>query len=143
MKKLFFLFLCLPFALFAAEKTKLMVDNGKHQYTLTVEVVQSEAERAQGLMGRTELPDNQGMLFVYTQTTQSPFWMKNTLIPLSIGFLDEEGTLLQVLDMEPCRKEPCALYVPAVPYRYALEVSKGWFKAHGIEKGAKMQWPHG
>lgn len=140
MKKLLFLLL-LPCLAFAAEWQQLEINSGQSKKTLMVEVVKNDADRAQGLMGRKEMPEGQGMLFVFPQLVQSPFWMKNTLIPLSIGFLDENGTLLQVLDMEPCGKEPCPLYVPEVAYRYAIEVPQGWFKANGIEKGAKIALP--
>jgi uncharacterized membrane protein (UPF0127 family) len=142
MKKFcFFTIICLPWLLQAAELHQLTVDNGKSKNVIEAEVVKTETERAKGLMGMTHLADNQGMLFVFAQPTQSPFWMKNTPLPLSIGFLDESGKLVQTLDMDPCPQEPCPLYMPDAPYRYALELPQGWFKVHDVHPGTAITLP--
>jgi uncharacterized protein len=100
-----------------------------------VEVADEAGERARGLMGRRELAPEDGMVFVFPETTRGAFWMKNTLIPLSIAFYDESGTILRILDMEPCRADPCPLYDPEVAYRGALEVNRGAFSRWGVSAG--------
>jgi uncharacterized protein len=98
-----------------------------------VEVADTEQERARGLMGRTELADDAGMVFVFPQDTTSSFWMKDTLIPLSIAFYDDSGRIVRILDMEPCQRDPCPVYDPRAVYRGALEVDKGAFRRWGVE----------
>ncbi len=105
---------------------------------LTVELAQTAAERSRGLMGREELPDNRGMLFVFPQDTETAFWMKNTLIPLSIAFIAEDGAILDVQDMEALSEE---LHRSPQPYRYALEVNQDWFREHGFEMGDRVEIP--
>lgn len=109
--------------------------------TVGAEVADTQAERATGLMNREHLDEDAGMLFVYTEPTKGAFWMKNTLIPLSIAFITRRsGTLrvVSVLDMEPCRKEPCTLYSPGVSYLLALEVNQGFYEREGVEEGAEV-----
>ncbi len=75
------------------------------------------------------------MLFRYDEDTNERFWMKDTLIPLSIAFLDAEGRVLVILDMEPCVADPCPLYEAGAPYRMALEVNQGAFEQLGAHVG--------
>jgi uncharacterized membrane protein (UPF0127 family) len=103
--------------------------------TLQVEVAATPGARARGLMGRTELPSDQGMAFVFGQPTTGRFWMKDTLIPLSIAFWDERNRVVAILDMQPCRADPCPTYGPDQPYVGAVEVNLGYFEGHGIEVG--------
>ncbi len=107
---------------------------------LTVEIADTNQTRAKGLMGRTELAEDRGMLFIYEETQRLVFWMKNTLIPLSIGFFDENQSLIQVLDMEPPLGKNLIRYRSTAPALYALEVNQGWFEKHGIEPGAKFSF---
>jgi uncharacterized protein len=100
-----------------------------------VEVADSDGERARGLMGRSSLPENAGMLFVYDEPSAGGYWMKNTLIPLSIAFMAGNGRILRILDMEPCRADPCAVYDPGVTYASALEVNRGALARAGIREG--------
>jgi uncharacterized protein len=86
-------------------------------------------------MNVEKLPKNEGMLFVFPEKTYGGFWMKNTLIPLSIAFLDSEGRILKILDMVPCKEDDCPTYQPALFYHYALEVNLGWFEQHQIKEG--------
>lgn len=83
----------------------------------------------QGLMFVTDLGDLDGMLFVWEEDTTGPFWMKDTLLPLDIAFFDADGTLVDLLSMEPCTTDPCPVYEAAGPYRYALEAPRGAFDA--------------
>lgn len=89
--------------------------------TFRPEVAKTSAQRTRGLMQRTQAPKD-GMLFVFPQTTTGGFWMKNTLVPLTIVFFDSAGNRVQKLSMVPCRKDPCAIYDPGRPYRFALEL---------------------
>ncbi len=100
-----------------------------------MEVADTAAERKRGLMHRKALAEDAGMLFVYERETSGGFWMKNTLIPLSIAFYDADGKILAILDMTPCRADPCAVYDPGVGYRGALEVNRGAFRRWGVTKG--------
>jgi hypothetical protein len=103
------------------------------EHVLQVELATTPEERTQGLMFREDLPPNGGMLFVFPTSLPRAFWMQNTPLPLSIAFLDEEGRILNIEQMEPL--DPGPRYRSAGPARYALEVHQGWFAARGIEAG--------
>jgi uncharacterized membrane protein (UPF0127 family) len=107
--------------------------------TVTVEVADSDAERSRGLMGRTSLPADVGMVFVYEDDHRGPFWMKDTLIPLSIAFYAADGRILKILDLAPCTRDPCALHDPEVAYRGALEVNRGAFGRWGVVPGDRLR----
>ena len=108
--------------------------------TLQVEVADTPETRAQGLMYRTSLPENRGMLFVCEAPRKVNLWMKNTFIPLSVGFFDEEKTLFQTADMFPVRTGATSfpLTPSEKPILYALEVNLGWFTRHKIHPGMKF-----
>ena len=89
--------------------------------TFRPEVAKTSAQRSRGLMSRSQAPKD-GMLFVFPETTTGGFWMKNTLVPLTIVFFDSAGNRVRKLSMVPCRKDPCAIYEPGRPYRFALEL---------------------
>ena len=96
-----------------------------------------------GLMERTSLPENAGMLFVYPedQGARSGFWMYNTLIPLDIAWLDEKGVIVSMATMVPCETESaskCPSWVPGVRYRNVLEMNAGYFDAHNVQVGDKL-----
>jgi uncharacterized protein len=112
-------------------------DGGEH--VVDVEVADSDAERQRGLMGRSELGADAGMVFVYDTDQRGGFWMKNTLVPLSIAFYDRRGHILRILDMEPCRRDSCPIYDPGVAYRGALEVNRGAFRRWGIREGDTLR----
>ena len=105
-----------------------------------VEVADDPAEQAKGLMDRTTLGENRGMLFIYPEERELSFWMKNTLIPLSIAFIDSERRIIDIQDMKPLDDEPPS-YVSAEPARYALEVNRGFFEEHGVEVGDTAELP--
>ncbi|MDR7545042.1 MAG: DUF192 domain-containing protein [Armatimonadota bacterium] len=110
--------------------------------TLDVEIARSAEARARGLMHRTALPENAGMLFIFEADGRWGFWMKNTLIPLSVGFIDRTWRLLEVLDMHVApdpANGPFEIYEPRQAYRYALEVNQGLFARRGIAPGARLQ----
>jgi uncharacterized membrane protein (UPF0127 family) len=109
---------------------------------LRVEIANTKATRSQGLMGRKNLPKNQVMLFVFSVPHMLSFWMKDTFIPLSIGFFDENKKLLQITDMLPYSKKGgvCKSYQSIKPSKYALEVNQGWFQKNGIEIGTEFSF---
>lgn len=103
-------------------------------------IADEDSERAYGLMYRPRMREDLGMAFLWPNDTSGGFWMKNTLIPLSIAFFDDSGTIVKILDMEPCSHqdevEPgCPVYDPGVTYRGALEVNQGAFADWGIAEG--------
>jgi uncharacterized membrane protein (UPF0127 family) len=106
---------------------------------LDVEIAETEAQRDFGLMLRKSLPDDAGMAFLFPSDTKATFWMKDTLIPLSVAFADGDGKILAILDMEPCRADPCPVYDPGVSYRTALEVNKGALTRLGVRRGDVLE----
>lgn len=102
---------------------------------VVAEVADDEHEREVGLMGRTALGANQGMLFVYPDEAPRSFWMKNTVLPLSIAYLDSQGRIVRIADMTPLDLSPVPSRRPAM---YALEMERGWFAAHGVLEGDKV-----
>ena len=78
------------------------------------------------------------MLFVFEEDVDFGFWMKNTLIPLSIAFADAGGEIVRILDMEPCEADPCTAYEPEATYRTALEVNQGAFADWGVAEGDRL-----
>lgn len=119
-------------------KSTLYVEQEGRRHPLKVEVADTPERQAQGLMFRKTLAEDEGMVFLFPSPTAGGFWMKNTLIPLSIAFFDREGVILRILDMTPCRADPCPVYYPGVVYQGALEVNQGWFKRRGLTPGARV-----
>jgi uncharacterized membrane protein (UPF0127 family) len=103
--------------------------------TLRVEIAETPAQQARGLMYRRRLASRSGMVFLFPTDTRGGFWMKNTLIPLSIAFYDARGRILRMLDMSPCRVARCPTYDPKVAYRGALEVNRGAFRRWNVRRG--------
>ena len=106
--------------------------------TVRLEVAADPAARARGLMGRREVPEGTGMVFLYPEDVAEAFWMKNTLVPLSIAFVAADGRVVSVAEMTPCEADPCPSYAPAGPYRYAVELAAGAFPAAGVGEGANV-----
>ena len=105
-------------------------------FQITAEVADTPALRTRGLMGRQSLPPNHGMLFIFEQPQQQCFWMRNTPLPLSIAFLDDEGRISSTADMQPLSE---ATHCSQVPVRYALEMEQGWFAKRGIQPGEMIR----
>ena len=104
-------------------------------YRIEAEVMATPERRATGLMRRAEMPQQHGMLFVFPQEQRHCMWMKNTLLPLSVAFLDRTGKIINVEDMQPqSENNHCA----AGDARYALEMNIGWFKTRGLSRGAQV-----
>jgi uncharacterized protein len=104
-------------------------------HLIQAEVVADMATRAQGLMHRKSLPQNAGMLFIFDEHAVHCMWRKNTLIPLSVAFIDDGGTIVNIADMEPHSE---ASHCAGQPVRYALEMNRGWFAARGIKPGTRL-----
>ncbi|MBK8523129.1 MAG: DUF192 domain-containing protein [Betaproteobacteria bacterium] len=102
-------------------------------HRIEAEVAANQADRSQGLMHRRSLAKNQGMIFAFPQAAMHCFWMKNTPLPLSIAFLDEQGKIINIDEMLPETEDN---HCPVRPARFALEMNAGWFKAKGLQPGA-------
>ncbi len=105
-------------------------------HIIDTELAVSPAQQQTGMMFRTEMGANEGMLFVNDDTAVRCFWMRNTLIPLSIAFVSNDGTIVNIADMQP-RSE--ASHCSAKPVRYALEMRQGWFSKRGIAAGTRLR----
>jgi uncharacterized protein len=103
-----------------------------------LEVAADAATRAVGLMGRERVPPGSGMVFLYPADTTASFWMKNTLVPLSIAFVAADGRVVSTTEMTPCRADPCPTYAPGGAYRYAVELPAGAFPAAGVGAGDRV-----
>jgi len=104
-------------------------------HLINAEVAQTPEQRAIGLMHRPSMPANDGMLFVFERPGQQCFWMKNTLLPLSIAFLDDDGVIVNIEEMKP---QSLDSHCSARPVRFALEMNRGWFDKRAIKPGAKI-----
>ena len=106
---------------------------------ILVDVVSDPLGRAQGLMFRSSLGRNRGMLFLFPETAVYPFWMKNTLIALDIIWIDERVTIVHIArDVPPCKADPCPSYPPKAAARYVLELAGGEASARGLREGDKL-----
>lgn len=104
-------------------------------FRVDAEVAATEDLRMHGLMYRKSMPSNAGMVFIFETSQQYCMWMKNTLIPLSVAFMDESGTIINIEDMKPQTEDSHCATRPA---RYALEMNKGWFKDKNFKAGTKV-----
>lgn len=107
---------------------------GMHQ--IDAQVAYTPDQRATGLMFRKEMPQHEGMLFVFDQPSMQCFWMKNTLLPLSAAFVADDGTVVNVEDMKP---QSLDSHCSHKPVRYVLEMNQGWFAKKGLKPGSKLQ----
>ena len=118
-----------------AQPQQPVVQLNAGMHLVRAEVVSDYATRGQGLMHRKSLAQNAGMLFIFDEASVHCMWMKNTLIPLSVAFIDDRGAIVNIADMEPhSETSHCA----GQPVRYALEMNRGWFAARGIKPGSRL-----
>lgn len=116
-----------------AQLPKIELTAGFHR--IEAEVAADQPTRMTGLMNRPNMPANRGMLFVFPRAERHCMWMRNTLLPLSVAFLDDEGRILNVEDMQPQTEDNhCA----SRPARFALEMNLGWFSAKGLKPGVRI-----
>jgi hypothetical protein len=104
-------------------------------YAITAEVARTEDQRQMGLMLRKTMAPHEGMLFVFDDAEVHCFWMKNTLLPLSIAFIADDGRIVDIIDMKPRSEDSNC---PSRPVRYALEMNKGWFAQRAIKPGFRL-----
>ncbi len=127
----------------AAQPPLPTVDLTIGMHRVQAELADSMGTRMEGLMYRKEMQTNAGMVFVFDDDAPHCMWMKNTLIPLSVAFIDKSGAILNIADMQPQSEQSHCAVKPA---RFALEMNKGWFAQRGIKAGVKLkgieQAPH-
>ena len=112
---------------------RVKLSSGLHQ--IDAQVAQNDGERSTGLMFRKEMPQHEGMLFIFEQPSMQCFWMRNTLLPLTAAFVADDGTIVNLEDMKPQTLDShCSLK----PVRYVLEMNQGWFARKGIKAGARL-----
>lgn len=124
------------FALFNNPLAADFIHLRKDQHQIFVEVASTPAQRSRGLMGRKEMAEDKGMLFILDTTSRQCFWMRNTFIPLTIAYLDQDFKILQMSDMTPLSD---TLHCAEQPATFALEVNQGWFAERNIGVGDFLQ----
>lgn len=135
----FFLFWCVVSG--AQDQPQTQLPRIKLQlgmYQIDTQVAQTPDQRSIGLMFRSEMPAHEGMLFVFEQPGTQCFWMKNTLLPLTAAFVDDDGTIVNLADMKPQSTES---HCSEKPVRFVLEMNQGWFTKRNIKKGFKLKGP--
>ena len=120
----------------ARQSMLVVTPNGE---SLVMEVAETDAERARGLMGRPNVPRGAGMYFRFPVADRHPFWMMNCLIPLDIAWLDENGVVVYVSEgTPPCAAAPCPTYTPPAPASQVIELGAGEARRLGIVRGARV-----
>lgn len=104
-------------------------------HLIQAQVAATPEQRATGLMFRTDMPVNEGMLFVFEEPAGQCFWMKNTLLPLTAAFVADDGTIVNLADMQP---QTLDSHCSVKPVRYVLEMNQGWFAKRGLKAGMKL-----
>lgn len=104
-------------------------------HLINAQVAATPQQREVGLMYRKSMPANEGMLFVFEEPATQCFWMRNTLLPLSIAFISDDGTIENIADMAPMTENS---HCSAKPVRMTLEMNQGWFARHGVKPGARL-----
>ncbi|AYQ29658.1 DUF192 domain-containing protein [Polaromonas sp. SP1] len=130
-----------PINAFAQESPQMNLQRVKltaGMHLIDAQVAFTPEQRQIGLMFRKEMPQQEGMIFVFEQPSQQCFWMKNTLLPLTAAFVADDGTIVNLADMKPQTTDP---HCSAQPVRYVLEMNKGWFAKKGIKAGSKLGGP--
>ena len=112
---------------------KIKLSAGMH--LIDTQVASTPDQRATGLMFRQEMPQGEGMLFVFEEATPQCFWMKNTLLPLTAAFITDDGTIVNLANMKPQTSDS---HCSAKPVRYVLEMNLGWFEKKGLKAGSKI-----
>ncbi|KAB2923854.1 MAG: DUF192 domain-containing protein [Dechloromonas sp.] len=119
-----------------AQTTMPVIELTAGFHRIEAEVAATDQNRQSGLMHRQSMPPQRGMLFVFTQENTHCMWMRNTLLPLSVAFIDADGAIINIEDMQPQTEDNHCARRPA---RYALEMNRGWFTQRGIAAGAKLR----
>lgn len=117
---------------------EISIGNGKELIRISVEIADDKEERNKGLMFRNYLNENSGMLFIFDEENYQTFWMKNTLIPLDMLFINENFKIVDIKNAVPCKEEPCVLYESSKPAKYVLEVNGNFTRSKNIKIGDKI-----
>lgn len=117
----------------------LVIGGNSGEVRVDVSIAETREAKARGLMGVEEMDPDTGMVFLQEERARISFWMKDTLIPLSIAFWGPDRRIATILDMEPCRTSTCPTYDPEIEWVGALEVNQGFFAEHSIEEGAPVR----
>ena len=120
----------------SAQSVMPVMELSTGMYRIEAEVAANDQNRQVGLMNRTAMPQQRGMLFVFAKENTHCMWMRNTLIPLSVAFIDADGVIINIENMQPQTEDNHCAKVPA---RYALEMNHGWFAQRGIKPGTRLQ----
>ena len=115
---------------------RITLSAGMHQ--ISAQVAATPQQRQTGLMFRKEMPQPEGMLFIFDEPSQQCFWMKNTLLPLTAAFIADDGTIVNLADMRP---QTTDTHCSGQPVRYVLEMNQGWFAKKGIKAGSRLSGP--
>ena len=131
---------CLSFSVWAQQAQtqlpRVILQAGMFQ--IEAQVASTPAQREIGLMFRQDMATHEGMLFVFEQPQKQCFWMKNTLLPLTAAFVEEDGTIVNLADMKP---QSTQSHCSEKPVRFVLEMNQGWFAKRNIKKGFKLKGP--
>ena len=117
------------------EKRELVIEGNGRKVIVKAELARTPAQQQQGYMYRKEVKDGEGMLFIFERDAVLSFWMKNTLVPLSIAYIASDGRILEIYDLEPGNLNPVS---SKRSVRYALEVPLGWFNRTGLGPGDRL-----
>lgn len=112
---------------------RIKLQAGMHQ--IDTQVAQTPDQRSMGLMFRKDMPQHEGMLFVFEQPAKQCFWMKNTFLPLTAAFVAEDGTIVNLVDMKPQTTDS---HCSEKPVRFVLEMNQGWFAKKGLKAGSRV-----
>jgi uncharacterized membrane protein (UPF0127 family) len=115
---------------------RIQLTSGMHR--IDAQVAATPEQRQTGLMFRKDMPQHEGMIFIFEQASKQCFWMKNTLIPLSAAFIADDGTIVNIEEMKPLVLDG---HCSTQPVRYVLEMNKAWFSKKGLKAGSKLQGP--
>lgn len=107
-------------------------------HLIQAQVAATDGQRATGLMYRQEMPVNEGMLFIFEEPAIQCFWMRNTLLPLTAAFIGDDGSIVNLADMQPLNDRS---HCSARPVRFVLEMNQGWFAKRGLKAGSKLAGP--
>ncbi len=138
MKKIFVIFLLIFLISCTKNFKEILIDNGNDLIKINVEIADDNEERMQGLMFREKLNQNSGMFFIFENESYQTFWMKNTLIPLDITFIDKNFEIIDIKSAVPCKEDPCKLYKSSKPAKYVLEVDSNFTIKNNIKIGDKI-----
>ena len=132
--------LLLTMFLFSCTQTTQVIVHGDEKVTFQTEIADTKPKQTKGLMFRKELPEDKGMLFVFSTPAHKRFWMINTSIPLDIIFINENKSIINIEEAEPCGLIPCTTYPSTSKALYVLEINQGLSEKYGFKQGTKIEF---